>query len=72
MEFAGGNVQGSINIPLNEVPHKIDQFKNMSKPVVLCCLSGARSGQATMFLLQNGVDQVHNGGAWATVNMFKK
>ncbi len=72
MEFAGGNVQGSINIPLNEVPQKIDEFKNMSKPIVLCCLSGARSGQATMFLSQNGVEQVHNGGGWATVNRVKK
>ena len=72
MEFAGGKVNGSINIPLNEVPHKVDEFKNMSKPLVLCCLSGARSGQATQFLAQNGIDDVHNGGGWANVNMLKK
>jgi len=72
MEFAGGGVNGSINIPLNEVPHKIDEFKNMSKPVVLCCASGARSSQATQFLAHNGIDQVHNGGGWSRVQMFKK
>ena len=72
MEFAGGKVHGSINIPLHEVPHKIDEFKNMTKPVVLCCASGARSGQATQFLAHNGIDEVHNGGGWARVQMFKK
>ena len=38
-EFASGNVAGSINIPLNEVPHRVEEFKSMSKPVVLCFLS---------------------------------
>jgi phage shock protein E len=71
IEFAGGNVPGSINIPLNLVPERIEEFKNMSKPLVLCCLSGGRSGQATAFLQQNGIDDVHNGGGWSEVNMHK-
>ncbi|MCT4624129.1 MAG: rhodanese-like domain-containing protein [Schleiferiaceae bacterium] len=70
-EFAGGHVAGSINIPLNEVPHRIDEFKNMSKPLVLCCLSGGRSGQATQYLAQQGVDQVYNGGGWSEVQIHK-
>jgi rhodanese-related sulfurtransferase len=70
-EFAGGNVPGSINIPLNEVPHRVDEFKNMSKPLVLCCLSGGRSGQATQFLVQQGVEDVYNGGGWSQVQMHK-
>ena len=45
-EFAMGNVAGSINIPLDAVPDKIEEFKNMSKPLILCCASGNRSGQA--------------------------
>ena len=28
----------------------------MKKPLVLCCLSGGRSGQAVQFLAANGVD----------------
>lgn len=65
-EFMGGNVAGSINIPLNEVPHRLDEFKSM-KNIVLCCASGGRSGQATMFLQQNGIDCT-NGGSWLDVN----
>ncbi|KAB2915652.1 MAG: rhodanese-like domain-containing protein [Bacteroidetes bacterium] len=65
-EFMGGNVAGSVNIPLNEVPHRLDEFKTMQN-IVLCCASGNRSGQATMFLKQNGIECV-NGGSWLDVN----
>ena len=70
-EFIGGNVQGSINIPLNEVPERLEEFKGMSKPLVVCCLSGGRSGQAEAFLKQNGLEDVHNGGGWEQVQMHK-
>ena len=68
-EFMGGHVAGSINIPLNEVPSRVDEFKEMGK-VVLCCASGGRSGQATMFLQQYGIECV-NGGSWLNVNYLK-
>ena len=42
-EFQGGHVAGSINIPLQEVPAKVEEFKSMPKPVVVCCLSGGLS-----------------------------
>lgn len=71
-EYQMGKVDGSINIPLGEVPRRIDEFKNMKKPLVLCCASGNRSGQATNFLAQNGVDQVYNGGGWNMVAMRKR
>ena len=71
-EYQMGKVDGSINIPLGEVPGRIDEFKNMKKPLVLCCASGNRSGQATNFLAQNGVDQVFNGGGWNMVAMRKR
>ena len=67
-EFQSGHVAGSINIPLQEVPTKIEEFKNMQKPLVLCCLSGGRSGQATGYLQQQGVQDVYNGGGWMEVN----
>ncbi|MDX5326345.1 MAG: rhodanese-like domain-containing protein [Bacteroidota bacterium] len=70
-EFSMGRVNGSINIPLHEVPHRIDEFKSMSKPLVLCCQSGARSGQATAFLKAQGIDSVYNGGGWADVQIHK-
>lgn len=65
-EFMGGHVAGSINIPLDEVPMRLEDFKKMNN-IVLCCASGGRSGQATMFLQQNGIE-CSNGGSWLNVN----
>ncbi len=70
-EFAGGHVEGSINIPLDQVPNKVDEFKNMSKPLVVCCLSGGRSGQAVEFLKSHGVEDIYNGGGWSQVAVHK-
>jgi phage shock protein E len=70
-EFVQGNVDGSINIPLNEVVDRMEELKVM-QPLVLCCLSGGRSGQATDFLQAQGCDNVHNGGGWEMVDTLKK
>lgn len=69
-EFMSGHVAGSINIPLQDVPDKIEDFKELSKPVILCCASGNRSGQATSFLNAHGVE-CYNGGGWMEVNGMK-
>lgn len=68
-EYMGGHVAGSINVPLNEVPQRISEFKKMDN-IVLCCASGGRSGQATMFLKQQGIE-CSNGGSWLVVNNLK-
>ena len=70
-EFSMGCVEGSINIPLGQVPNKVEESKAMKKPLVLCCASGNRSGQATMFLKQQGVTDAYNGGGWHMVKMMK-
>jgi rhodanese-related sulfurtransferase len=67
MEFMGGHVAGSINIPLQEIPQRLEEIKAMPQPFVLCCASGNRSGQATAFLRHHGV-QCENGGSWLDVN----
>jgi phage shock protein E len=66
-EFQGGHVAGSKNIPLQSIQGKVSEIKKIGKPVVLCCASGARSGQATGFLKQQGI-QWENGGGWLQVN----
>jgi phage shock protein E len=66
-EFSMGCVEGSTNIPLGEVPNKIEEFKAMKKPLILCCASGNRSGQAVQFLGANGVEDIYNGGGWNDV-----
>jgi len=67
MEFQGGHVAGSANIPLQEVPDKIEEFRNMAQPLLLCCASGNRSGQAAAFLNHHGIE-CENGGGWMEVN----
>ncbi len=66
-EFAGGNVEGSLNIPLGQVFSKVEEFRNMPKPVILFCMSGNRSGMAEAFLKAQGIKEVYNGGAWRDV-----
>lgn len=66
-EFMGGNVAGSINIPLHEIQRRVNEIKQIRQPIVLCCASGNRSGQATAFLRSNGID-CENGGSWSDVN----
>ena len=69
-EFMMGKVEESINIPLDEVPSRIEEFKTIEGDIILCCASGNRSGQATMFLQQNGLSNVYNGGGWQTVDVL--
>ena len=37
-EFSEGNVDQSVNIPLHEVPGRVEELKEM-QPMVLCCRS---------------------------------
>ena len=69
-EFQGGHAAGSKNIPLNEVPVRIEEFRSMEGPIILCCASGNRSGQATSFLSAQGIDCV-NAGSWLDVNFYQ-
>lgn len=68
-EFSGGHVAGSINIPLNEVPDREAEISEYPKPIILCCLSGHRSGQAADFLNQKGIE-CSNGGGWMELNQL--
>ncbi|WP_109830357.1 rhodanese-like domain-containing protein [Reichenbachiella versicolor] len=66
-EFQGGHAFGSKNIPLNSVKSKISLIKEMNKPIIMCCASGMRSGQATAILKKEGLECI-NGGSWTKVN----
>ncbi|HRH58742.1 MAG TPA: rhodanese-like domain-containing protein [Chitinophagales bacterium] len=66
-EFMGGHVAGSINIPLQEIQQRVDEIKALPQPIILCCASGNRSGQAMQFLKSIGID-CENGGSWLSVN----
>ena len=69
-EFMGGNVSGSVNLPLQEIQQRLDEIKTLKAPLVLCCASGARSGMATQFLSSLGIE-CYNGGSWLNVNVYQ-
>lgn len=69
-EYCCGNIAGSINIPLKEIPNRIDEIKTLNTPLVLCCASGGRSGKATQMLTQENID-CYNGGSWLDVNLYQ-
>lgn len=66
-EFEMEHIPGAQNIPLEEVMHKVNEFKTLQNPIVLYCRSGARSGMAAGILAQNGIAQVYNGGGMGDI-----
>lgn len=69
-EFMGGNVVGSVNIPLQELELRMAELKSLQTPLVLCCASGNRSSMATQMLSNVGIE-CYNGGSWLDVNYFQ-
>ena len=65
-EFMGGHVVRSINIPLQEILERVEDIKKMEQPLVFCCASGNRSGQAAAYFKSLGV-ACENGGSWMEV-----
>ena len=65
-EYSAGSAEGSINIPLGEIKSRVGEIRQMPKPVILCCASGNRSGQAAMYLQSIGIE-CRNGGSWIEV-----
>lgn len=61
-EFADQHVPDAINIPLNEVAQRINEIKELPKPIVAYCSSGNRSGMAVSILKQSGIAEAVNGG----------
>lgn len=69
-EFMGGHVIDSINIPLQEISQRTEEIKQLKQPLVLCCASGGRSGQAYIYLSQQGIECC-NAGSWLDVNFYQ-
>lgn len=61
-EFNESHYPGAKHIPLDQVEQRINEFKEMSTPVILYCRSGNRSGKAMEILKLNGITDVYNGG----------
>ena len=52
-EYQQGHIKGSVNIPLNNLANHYSKL-NKNKPIITCCASGMRSGQAKSLLKANG------------------
>lgn len=59
-EFAEGSIDGAVNIPLDQVQSRVDEFRG-KRSVIVFCKSGNRSGQAIKILEENGIHNVTNG-----------
>lgn len=70
-EFASGHIKGSVNIPLQNVGSKASALAK-KQPVIVCCASGMRSGQAKRILKSKGVEQVYNAGSWTSLQSIVK
>ncbi len=62
-EFNSGHIDGSLNIPLNELSSKLNKIKK-DKCIITCCASGMRSASARAILKSKGYGEVYNGGGW--------
>ncbi|MBL7931641.1 MAG: rhodanese-like domain-containing protein [Bacteroidia bacterium] len=67
-EFEAGHLENSINVPLHEIPVRMDELRKMNN-IVLCCASGTRSRHATNVLQKEGIS-CENGGSWIDLNLY--
>lgn len=66
-EFETEHIPGAKNIPLEEIPNKVDDFKILQTPIILYCHSGNRSSMAVSFLNQKGLTDIYNVGGLADI-----
>lgn len=63
-EYEQDHLDGAVNMPLCDLESKVaKQVENNSQPILLYCLSGARSGNATGRLRRLGYSKVENLGS---------
>lgn len=64
-ELVEGFIPGSVNIPVSEIPYRIEEIKKLEGPLVFYCRSGSRSGMALMMVQSAGIKaEMYNGGGY--------
>ena len=71
-EYAVEHFPNAINIPLEQVAQRLDEFRKMKKPIIAYCRSGNRSGIALPILKQNGITDAINGGGFDDLKQNRK
>jgi phage shock protein E len=62
-EYAGGHIEGAVNVPLDQLPSRFAELGAKDGGVVVYCRSGARSGSAAGILRAAGFTNVADLGA---------
>ena len=65
-EYAAGHIEGAINLPLSTIESRAGELGDQSKPIILYCRSGNRSGRAAKLLQRLGFSAVHNLGGMSS------
>jgi phage shock protein E len=67
-EFDKGHAEGSVNIPLQQMPEPLDEIKKIKLSVVVVCGGGTRHVKAFELLKAHGIKSA-KGGSWKNVNV---
>ena len=70
-EWLAGHVDGSVHIPMNELPGRLAEVPN-HQPIVVICRVGGRSAQVTAWLVGQGYDAGNLDGGlleWAAAQL---
>ena len=71
-EFENGAYPGAINIPLDELESRIEDFGNKDRNITLYCASGARSAYAEGILKSHSFTNLENAGGISQMMDRKK
>ena len=69
-EFAEGYIPGAVNIPVDELRHRIGEIPRDRKVAVYCQV-GQRGYLATRILLQKGFPAANIGGGYKTYKLYR-
>lgn len=70
-ELISGKVENALNIPMQEIPGRMEEFDKEEK-LIFFCRTGNRSEQVKNFLINHGFKNVLNGGSWQQINKMLK
>ncbi|CAN5545060.1 hypothetical protein BH09MYX1_BH09MYX1_16300 [soil metagenome] len=62
-EFAGGHIEGAVNLPVQELEERITEAGPKDATYVVYCASGMRSARAKGILRASGRTNVHDLGS---------
>ena len=63
-----GAIEGATNIPLGEIEERKNDILSLEGNIIFFCRSGNRSGKATDFFKNEGLDNIFNGGSYETLS----